>query len=89
MEITPVADAALAARRASGDYDAMVDRQTFRDSDPGMNLDLWVRKDAAADWLDDVLSTNGTNGTTKKTTTGATATAKPASKAKTKAGAAA
>jgi hypothetical protein len=41
-------------------------------------------EEAAADWLDEVLSTNGTNGT-KKTT----ATAKTASQAKTKAGAAA
>jgi len=45
-------------------------------------------EDAAADWLDEVLSTNGTNGTKKKTTTTATA-AKTASKSKTKAGAAA
>jgi hypothetical protein len=42
-------------------------------------------EDAAAEWLDDVLSTNGTNGT-KKTTTAAKTTA---SKSKTKAGAAA
>ena len=42
-------------------------------------------EDAAAEWLDEVLSTNGTNGT-KKTT--ATAT-KAATKTKTKAGAAA
>jgi hypothetical protein len=41
-------------------------------------------EDAAAEWLDDVLSTNGTNGT--KTKSGATATA---AKTKTKAGAAA
>jgi len=42
-------------------------------------------EEAAADWLDEVLSTNGTNGTKKKATT-----PKPtAAKAKTRAGAAA
>jgi hypothetical protein len=45
-------------------------------------------EDAAAEWLDDVLSTNGTNGTNGTKTTTATAT-KTASKTKTKAGAAA
>src|SRR5215471_1027489 len=46
-------------------------------------------EDAAAEWLDDVLSTNGTNGTngTKKKTT--TTAAKTTPKSKTKAGAAA
>jgi CarD family transcriptional regulator len=43
-------------------------------------------EDAAADWLDEVLSTNGTNGTKKKAETTAKSTT---SKAKTKAGAAA
>jgi hypothetical protein len=43
-------------------------------------------EEAAADWLDEVLSTNGTSNGTKKTAT----TAKPtASKTKSKAGAAA
>jgi CarD family transcriptional regulator len=44
-------------------------------------------EEAAAEWLDDVLSTNGTNGTKKKAETAAAA--KTASKTKTKAGAAA
>ena len=46
-------------------------------------------EDAAAEWLDDVLSTNGTNGAKKKPATASTTTAKTTSKAKTKAGAAA
>jgi CarD family transcriptional regulator len=43
-------------------------------------------EDAAAEWLDEVLSTQGTNGTKKTTTTAAKSTA---SKSKSKAGAAA
>jgi CarD family transcriptional regulator len=45
-------------------------------------------EEGASEWLDDVLSTNGTNGAKKKTTT-ATAAKTTAAKSKTKAGAAA
>ena len=46
-------------------------------------------EDAAAEWLDDVLSTNGTNGAAKKKTVAAAAAKATASKSKSKAGAAA
>jgi CarD family transcriptional regulator, regulator of rRNA transcription len=46
-------------------------------------------EEAAADWLDEVLSTNGNGGAKKRTTTTTTKTAAAPSKAKSKAGAAA
>ena len=42
MDVMPVDAQTLAARRASGNYDAIYDRIEFRDTDPAMNLDFWT-----------------------------------------------
>ena len=74
VEVTPLAAASLAARRRTGNYDAIYDRIEVHDTDPAMNLDFWTSSGAAhvwnparrsrpADWerqIDELMSRNAT-----------------------------
>jgi peptide/nickel transport system substrate-binding protein len=52
MDVTPLDEAAFAARRQKGNYDAMYDRIEVRDTDPAMNLDFWLSSGARHVWHD-------------------------------------
>lgn len=49
LDVTPLDAKSLAARRATGNYDAIYDRVEMRDTDPAMNLDFWFGF-GTADW---------------------------------------
>jgi peptide/nickel transport system substrate-binding protein len=50
LDLLPLDSPALAQRRKSGDYDAIFGRVDPQDTDPAMDMDFWIRPDAAADW---------------------------------------
>jgi hypothetical protein len=50
VDITPVSPTVLAARRQKGSYDAIYDRISLHDTDPGMNLDFWLSSGTAHIW---------------------------------------
>lgn len=50
VDVVPVSAAELAARRATGNYEAVYDRIEMSDTDPAMNLGFWLSSGDAHVW---------------------------------------